>query len=355
LVADCFSEEHGGVDPTELKRLGISPKKLIDFSVNSNPFGPSPLVLEAIRNVDVSKYPDRFYAELKNRLADLNKIDAHHILVGNGTAELIWLVAQALLKTGDIVLILGPTFGEYYRASVAFGAQVMEIRAESPNFKPPVAALIEKIQKTDPRLVFLCNPNNPTGQVISKDDLQKILGVCKGQTLLVLDEAYRSFAGESFFGEMGNENCVILRSMTKDFALAGVRLGYSIAKPEFVDRLLQFQPSWSVNAFAQAAGLAVLSELPYYEKTLRDLKLLRDEFFKQLESINQTLIQSSTHFVLIRTSGEARLARRWFLQRSIQVRDCVSFGLPEFIRISTQLQADNLAFLREYRKMIHES
>jgi histidinol-phosphate aminotransferase len=341
------------MDPSELKRLNISPDALIDFSVNSNPFGPSPRVLEDLRQVDVAKYPDRFCAQLKNRLAILNEIEDPGILVGNGTSELIWLVTQALLKPGEKVLILGPTFGEYRRAAVNLGGQVEEINAKPPYFRPPVEILIENIRKSAPRLVFLCNPNNPTGQLISEDDLLRILHACTGETILVIDEAYRAFAGKGFFEAVPGGNCIVLRSMTKDFALAGLRLGYLITSSHLVEQISRLQPAWSVNACAQAAGVAALADLPYYAKTLQDLNLLRQTFFAQIETITQTPMTSSTHFGVIKTPGLARRIRNTLLQQSIQVRDCASFGLPEYIRISTQLPAQNAAFLTGLKELFN--
>lgn len=351
MAVQPFSEEHGGMDPSELQRLNISPDALIDFSVNSNPFGPSPHVLEALRQVDVAKYPDRFCAQLKNRLAVLNKIEDTSILVGNGTSELIWLVTQALLKPGGKVLILGPTFGEYRRAAVNLGGDVEEIAAAPPDFRPPVETLVENIRKSAPRLVFLCNPNNPTGQLISEDDLLRISHACTGETMLVIDEAYRTFAEKSFFEAVSGGNSIVLRSMTKDFALAGLRLGYLIASPHLVEQISRLQPAWSVNACAQAAGAAALADLPYYTKTLQDLSLLRQTFFAQIETITRTAMQSGTHFGVIRTPGPARTIRNTLLQQSIQVRDCASFGLPEYIRISTQLPTQNNAFLTRLQEL----
>lgn len=358
MAAHTFSEEHGGIDPSELRRLNISPDALIDFSVNSNPFGPSPKVLEAIRKVDVSKYPDRFCAQLKSQLAALNEIESARILTGNGTSELIWLVTQALLKPGGKVTILGPTFGEYRRAAVNLGGDVEEVSAEPPDFRPPVEALIENIRKSTPRLVFLCNPNNPTGQSISDDDLLRISHACQGNTILVVDEAYRAFAGKGFYGAAPGENCIVLRSMTKDFALAGLRLGYLIASPQLVEQISRLQPAWSVNACAQAAGVAALADLQYYTRTLQDLSLLRQTFFAQIETITHTPMHSSTHFGVIRTPGLAQTARNTLMQQSIQVRDCASFGLPAYIRISTQLPAANHAFLtglKELLMQVHEN
>jgi len=339
------SEDHGGINPQELNHFGISPKDLLDFSVNSNPFGPTQGVLKALQSVDISSYPDRECLQLREELAIANGVPPQHILVGNGTSELIWLVCHALLNPGESVLIVGPTFGEYRCAAERLGARVGEIRAVPPIFKPPLSEIIDAVAREQPRLVFLCNPNNPTGQYLEPDEIQRLLDACGPQTLLVLDEAYRAFASGQFFGSLPADNCLLLRSMTKDFAIAGLRLGYVLATPGLIKRLKTFQPAWSVNGPAQAAGLAALAGIDYYHDTLALLGPLSREFFAQLGSRGLALVPSRVHFGIIRLERPAKEIRARLMAHSIQVRDCTSFGLPEYIRVSTRLRDENQNFL----------
>jgi histidinol-phosphate aminotransferase len=339
------SEEHGGVDPRELKRHGVDPAGLIDFSVNSNPFGPSPRVLAAIRGVDVSRYPDRECSALRERLAEANRTSADEILVGNGTAELIWLAAHAFLRPGDPVLIVGPTFGEYRRASQAVGARVVEIRAQAEDFLPPIEAILAALAGERFRMVFLCNPNNPTGQVLDEADLHTLADHSGPDTLLVLDEAYRTFTGRDFFAPPPVENCLTLRSMTKDFALAGLRLGYVMANAERVNAMRQLQPAWSVNAFALAAGQAAIADREFYRHQLEELPSLKKELFAQIAGKGVRICASQTHFGLLRFPQPAVEIRRRLLQERIQVRDCASLGLPYHVRIATRLKDDNRRLL----------
>jgi histidinol-phosphate aminotransferase len=335
------SEEHGGIDPQELRRLGLSPAGMLDFSVNSNPFGPSPRVLAAIRAVDVSAYPDRECSQLRERLAEANQTAPERVLVGNGTAELIWLATRAFLRPGDRVLIAGPTFGEYRRAAIACGADVVEIRAAPEDFHPPLEALLAALERPGWRMVFLCNPNNPTGQALSAREVQAIADRCGVEPLLVVDEAYRAFAGGEPFAPPFVETALTLRSMTKDFALAGLRLGYLLASPGICAQLKRLQPAWSVNAVALAAGAAALADRAYYQRTLAELKDLRTEFFARLAQTGTPVCPTQTHFGLLRFARPAAEIRRRLLQEGIQVRDCASFGLPEHVRIATRLRPEN--------------
>jgi histidinol-phosphate aminotransferase len=348
-----ISEEHGGPNPTELRQLGIKTKDVIDFSVNSNPFGPSPSVLKALRQVDISKYPDRFNADLTARLAELNHVQTDQILTGNGTAELIWLVAHAFLKKDDPVFILTPTFGEYNRACIACGGKIIEINSEPAGFSPNIEFLSEQISLVHPRLVFICNPNNPTGTLLSYDSVTHLLKACGHQTILVVDEAYQSFVAGSFFGSRLEGNCIQLRSMTKDFALAGLRLGYAIASEAMIQTMKNFQPAWSVNSMAQNAGLAALDDINYYQNTLTKLKSIRKTFFEEIATITDAPILSSTHFGVIHSPIPGAVLRKKLLVGRIQVRDCTSFGMPDFIRVSTQLPASNQALLSALKDLVN--
>ncbi|MEA4908710.1 MAG: histidinol-phosphate transaminase [Anaerolineaceae bacterium] len=347
-----WGEEHGGPDPQELRKLGISPAELLDFSVNSNPFGPAPGVRPAIQAVDPSLYPDWRSGRLREALAQANQAAPGQVLVGNGAAELIWLVAQARLGPGRQALVLGPAFGEYRRAAQAVGARVEEVRAGPPDFRPPLVQLAGEIARVRPELVFVCNPNNPTGVSLPDDALQDLAATCGSDTILVMDEAYRAFRDGQFFAPPLPPNCLVLRSMTKDFALAGLRLGYALGSPALIADLARFQPAWSVNALAQAAGLAALDELDYYRATLEQLARLKVDFFSGLTTAGFPPSPAEVHFGVISVGRPAREVRHRLFQRAIQVRDCTSFGLPDFIRLSTRREADNHKLLEALQAVV---
>jgi histidinol-phosphate aminotransferase len=298
-------------------------------------------VRDAIQAVDIAAYPDRECSQLVELLANLNHISTGEILAGNGTAQLIWLTVRAFLHPGDEVLILDPTFGEYRRAAQAQGALVTGVRARIPHFKPPLAVLMELVQQKKPRLVFICNPNNPSGSLIPREWIAEFLEDIPADTLLVLDEAYMPFIDGQFSRRPYVENCILLRSMTKDFALAGLRLGYAVAPPALLREMRRHQSAWSVNAAAQAAGCAALRELDYYHDTLSKLGNLKEAFFGEIRAAGLPPVNSRTHFTLVRTPVSADKFRLNLLRKGVQVRDCTSFGLPDHIRVSTRLPADN--------------
>lgn len=335
------AQAHGGFDAEELDRMGISAQQVIDFSVNSNPYGPSPAVLDAMTSVEISVYPDRQCFEFKTALAQAANLSTEKILVGNGTAELIWLSALAFLKPGDEVVVLGPTFGEYERSIKLAGATLHEVRASAPDFTPPIEQLARTVQERKPRLVFICNPNNPTGKFLSNNELQPLFNVINSETILVWDQAYESFVNGEFFPTSVPHNCILMRSMTKEFALAGVRLGYAVGDEHLIAKLAHLQPAWSVNAFAQAAGMAVLESLDYYSECMKRLAAEKTRFFAQLEEVGAHAVPTDVHYGIIPTKQTAYEVRTALLRKLVQVRDCTSFGLPHHIRVSTQTAEDN--------------
>lgn len=339
---------HGAFDYAELARLGISPDSLIDLSVNSNPYGPSPLVRPALAQVPIERYPDRECRALRAQLHvhELGAVPLSQdaIICGNGTSELIHVVARALLRPGDKAALIAPTFGEYRAASLLAGAAVIAYQTHAEDcFAVDAVALCAWLESEQPAVLWVCNPNNPTGQWLDRQMIEMLAATCQRLgTALVVDEAYRHFqvpqetySAIDLVAHTASAPVVVLRSLTKEYALAGLRLGYAVATPAVIARLRSFLPAWNVNAFAQAAGVAALSDQTYLRKTLAMLAQERQAFFQALTASGIHLIPSRTHYCLLEV-GNATRVRLALLQKHFLVRDCTSFGLLNYIRVSTQ-------------------
>lgn len=343
---------HGALDYRELEAMGLDAERMLDFSVNSNPYGPSPTVYAALQAIPLDRYPDREALALRRALAERLSVTPEHILAANGTAELIWLVALAFVRPGDVVWIAGPTFGEYARAALLMGAQV-ETRTARPeaDFAPDTAQIEQDLARICPRLAFLCVPNNPTGAIVSPETLVG-WATAHPHTLFVIDQAYVRFAeGPTSAANLHAKNMLLLRSMTKDYALAGLRLGYAVGDPAVIEALARVQPPWSVNALAQAAGLAALNDEGHLGDTLGRLRQAKSELVAALNALGLPPVPSSTHFFLLRV-GDGPAFRRALMHKYILVRDCTSFGLPEYVRIATRRPEENarlLAAIQEIR------
>ncbi len=334
---------HGALNYAELAKLDITPDEVIDFSSNCNPWGPPPAVISALRGMlpaALARYPDRESLALREKLADLHEIERSQITVGNGSAELIWAVARAFLKEHDHVVILGPTFGEYAAASAACGAQVSTIdvyRSES--------SYLEVEGPTNAKLVWLCNPNNPTGHLWTTNQLAQVRDHYR-DAILIIDEAYLPFVRNPQ-ATPPDEHTIILRSLTKDFGMAGIRLGYLLAIAQYIAQTQALLPPWSVSATAQEAGLAALNALTWREETLVDVwkasLTLRNALHEQgwrLDNQQDQQDQPAVPFFLLHAGNGAAL-RAHLLQKGLIVRDCASFGLPEWVRIAPQRPEEN--------------
>jgi histidinol-phosphate aminotransferase len=332
---------HGALDFAELERLGLAPQDVLDFSVNGNPYGPSPRVQEMLSRVPLERYPDREALDLRRTLAAHLDVPPASIVVGNGSVELMWLVALAFLRPDDAVVIVGPTFGEYRRAATIMGARIHDwtTRPEE-TFRVDPTALLQTIQRLTPRLVFLCNPNNPTGTYLAMETIAT-WATALPQTLFVIDEAYLPFAsGAASILTTRRDNLLVLRSMTKAHALAGVRLGYAVGHAAVINALARVCPPWNVNAIAQAVGLVALQDQAHVEQSLARLAQAKEILLQELRALHLTVMPSCTHFMLLRV-GAATACRRTLLEQGILVRDCTSFGLPEYIRVATRRPQEN--------------
>ena len=343
---------HGALDFAELDHLGLAPEAVLDFSVNGNPYGPSPRVREALAQVPYDRYPDREALALRRVLSTHLDVTVDDILVGNGSTEIIWLVALAFVRAGDTVLLVGPTFGEYTRAAVLMGARLHQYTARrTDGFRVVPEAMTQLLQQRQPRLVFLCNPNNPTGTFVAPDSIVHWASTCPG-TLFIVDEAYLTFtASAPSVLSIRHPNMLVLRSMTKAYALAGLRLGYAVGSPDILEALRRARPPWSVNALAQAAGIAALQDTAHLTHCLARIAQAKHDFVAGLCAVGRTPVPSTTHFFLVRV-GNGAACRQALLRHGMLVRDCASFGLPAYIRVATRRPEENarlLTALKEQR------
>jgi len=267
---------HGALDFAELERLNLHPSRVLDFSANTNAYGPSPIVRRAIANAPITRYPDRFSLSLHRVLANHLGIERDRILIGNGSTEFLWLIALAYLSADDL---------DHWVKSF---------------------------------------PN----------------------TLFVIDEAYLNFATNIKSAiYLEKTNLLILRSMTKDYALAGLRLGYAVGSSQVITSLRKVQPPWSVNTLAQAAGIAALQDQEYLRGCMSRLQRNKNNLIKALQEMDYSPIPSATHYFLLPVEHSADF-RSALLKHAILVRDCTSFGLPNFIRIATRKPEEDHRLLR---------
>lgn len=347
---------HGAIDQAELARLGLRAEALQDFSSNINPFGPPPSVRAALASLDPAPYPDRSCLHLRQQLAAQHACAIEQLLIGNGSNELIHLIARALLRPGDTVLVVEPTFGEYAHAAALAGAQLQSWRAaERDAFAIDVAALCAAVRRQHPRITWICAPCNPTGATLERAELAQLAEACAAHDgLLLIDRAYHAFERgrhADTFEPPGSGNVVLMHSLTKSYALAGLRLGYLLGEPALLAQIARFQPTWSVSSAAQAAGLAALADVGFLAESLPRVWQASDELCAGLGRLGLPVLRSSLPFMLVRTGDGAR-TRAALLPHGYMLRDCASFGLPEFVRIAPRQPDANRSLLAVWETLL---
>ena len=323
-----MKNRHGG-DIYRLLGRGLSYEDIIDFSASINPLGVPGAVIELIRGsaFRIPHYPDPYYRRLRKAIAEYHDIDPALVIPGNGSTELIYLVVRAL-RPGKVI-IPQPTFSEYERAASSSGASVVHFKLkEEDNFDISIEELIRHMKSlaSPGDMVFLCNPNNPTGRLLDKKAVLGIAEVSKELRItLVVDEAFMDFVpAQSVIGEVkDNPYLIVMRSMTKFYGLAGLRLGYGVFHPDIVKTLWRYKEPWTVNSIAEEAGIISLEDRRFNEETricIQQWRLYLEDLFKRYRI---EYIPSFVNFYLFKFKGkdiEASLA-----DRGILIRNCSDF------------------------------
>jgi threonine-phosphate decarboxylase len=310
---------HGGTLLWHRKRSG---RPLLDFSANLNPFPPE--ISWVPDPSSLTSYPDDRYEALREVIGKLFHRAPEEIAVGNGSMEIIRIFCQATLSDGDRFHVEHPTFGEYELSARLAGACPVEESARA-------------------QIRFICNPNNPTGTFRSADELSGILRqVASRFGILFLDEAFIELSdpGQSLVTER-DPALFILRSLTKSFAVPGLRFGYGFGDPDLIARMEVLRPPWSVNTFAEEFAILAFRNYHLLEESRKRIRVEREWLEKKLRDLSLLYLPSSANFLLVNLEEPASGLASRLLAEGILVRDCASFGLPDSIRIAVRGREEN--------------
>jgi L-threonine-O-3-phosphate decarboxylase len=355
---------HGGEVLDAAGKSGFKREEILDFSSSVNPLGPSEKALEAAKNSfkEIPTYPDSNSNELRQAIADhFDGLSKNNVIVGNGSTELMYLFAETFMKKGDTAVIPAPTFGEYESAVRKTGETPKFVRLDK-NFN--VDADVFAREMVGAKIVFLCNPNNPTSILIPTETLTGIIEEALEQDSLVfLDEDFLEFVENEKALSMINKiknypNLFILRSFTKIFGLTGLRVGYGIASEEIINVLLCAKIPWNVNCLAQAAAVAALKDEEHLRVTRELIKKEKAFLSTELEKIKSFKVfppDANFFFIDIRKSGlTATELKNKLLRQGILIRDCTSFrGLDEyFIRVAVKTREENERLIEALKRTV---
>lgn len=350
----------------ELKReLGIKESSIIKLASNENPIGPSPKAVKAMAGAlkGVNRYPDGSSFYLKRRLASKLKVRPENIVLGNGSDELIDIITKAFLEEREEAVITEPSFLEYKLITKTRGAGVKAVALEGPNpkkglfisFRYNLDNLIKAVGERT-KLIFLGNPDNPTGAYISKRELPCFLKRCPRNVIAVFDEAYRELVDSGDYSNpidyINRGNVIVLRTFSKAYGLAGLRIGYAVTGRKLAGWMERARQPFNVNLLAQTAAEAALNDTAHLSKTRGLTKKGREFLVREMLDIGCDVIASPANFILFSLKGASgRKVFRRLLQQGVIIRDMESYGLRRWARVNVGTMAENRKFISALKKI----
>jgi len=335
------------------RELGVRPDEIIKLASNENPLGPSPKAVAAMRGAiqSAAVYPDGGGFLLRNALAAKLECNIDNIILGNGSNEIIEFLGHAFLSPDDDVLTFQYAFIAYKLITTLFGARTIEVTA--PDFQPDLEALLKAITPKT-KIIFLANPNNPTGALIPADKIDNFLQRVPEDVVTVLDEAYLEFLDDPpdmLRHVSDGRNVVLLRTFSKIHGLASLRVGYGIARVEIIDVLRKTRQPFNVNGFGQAAALAALGDDEHLLKTKRITDEGRLFLEAQFQTMNLRFVASAGNFVFVNVGDGPSVFRKMLAQKVI-VRPLVGYGLREWLRITVGTMDQNEKCIAALKKAL---
>jgi histidinol-phosphate aminotransferase len=324
------------------RELGAAADQIIKLASNENPLGPSPKALAAMRAALESAhlYPDGGGFYLREALAEKLGVSRDHIILGSGSNEIIEFVGHAFLERGDDVIASEHAFVAYKLVAAVFGARTIE--APSPDFRHDLDGIIAAITPKT-RLIFIANPNNPTGTLAGQDEIDRFIERVPPHIVVVFDEAYYEYLDDPpdtlRFVHAGR-NVAVLRTFSKIQGLASLRIGYGIARPELIQVLHKTRQPFNVSGIAQAAALAGLGDGEHRRETKRMTDEGRAYLQREFAAMDLRFVPSAANFVLVNVGDGAKIFRA-LLERRIIVRALKGYNLPQWVRISVGTMEQN--------------
>ncbi len=329
---------------------GKGDSRHIKLSSNENPLGTAPLVLSALQKQaeQLHRYPDGSASELREKLAAINSFSPNMVLVGNGSDEIIRLITQAYIDPDDCVLIPRHTFSEYKTASHIASANIAYIDMHDGQLSN--SHLLELLSK-NPKIIFLCHPNNPTGTTVN--DLGELLIRIPRSTLVVIDQAYAEFAGNSFEDAkryiQDLPNIIVLHTFSKLYGLASLRIGAAYAQPSIIETLYKVKMPFNIGIISQLAAHEALDDTQFKNDTIQTVLTGRTRLQKACDIHGLKYYPSEANFLCIHMKDLASPFYSFCSEEGLYIRHLASFGLPEYLRISigTASELDHLLDLLE--------
>jgi len=331
---------------------------VIKLASNENPLGVSPQALVAMREAlpRLNQYPDGASYEFRTALAERFDVELNQIAVGNGADDLILEFSMAYLEDDDEVVVSRSSFPMYDVYATAMRARLVKTPL-TKDLGIDLDAMADAITART-KLVYVCNPNNPTGTIVSAEAVDAFIQRVPEHVLVVFDEAYFEMVDSDHYPDSlayvraGHENVFVMRTFSKVYGLAGIRVGYGFAHRNVVSTMLRIKPPFNVNVLAQAAGIAALTDTEFVTKSVDGNKSGRGFLESEFDRLNLSHAESHTNFILVHIGPRALAVQQGLLERGIIVRPCGGYDLPEFLRVSIGTMEQNERFITELSEIL---
>jgi histidinol-phosphate aminotransferase len=341
--------------PIEETKRQLGLKKVVKLASNENPLGPSPKAIEAIkRNLgNLNRYPDSSGFYLKKKLAKYLSLEPGNFVLGNGSDELIDIILKTFVEPEENIVTADVTFLEYEILANVLGCRVK--KAPLKYFKYDLGA-IRRLIDAKTKLVFIANPNNPTGTYATRLEMEDFIKDLPNDVILVVDEAYDTFIDVDDFPVtlkyIDNKNVLVLKTFSKAFGLAGLRIGYAIGQSKLTSYMEKARQPFNVNLLAQSAAIAALDDKKFLQKTRSAVLKGKNYIYDCLSSLGVSYVPSVTNFILIDVGRDGADVFNRMLNRGVIVRDMKQYGLKNFIRVTIGTKKENERFIKVLKKTL---
>ncbi len=341
--------------PIEETKRELGLKEVIKLASNENPLGISSKVIAAIKkNVSgINRYPDSRGFYLKKKLSQRLNVELANIVLGNGSDELIDIVVKTFVENDENIITADITFLEYEIITLILGRGVIKVPLK--DFKYDLEAIKKKINNKT-KLIFISNPNNPTGTYVTKYEIEEFIKGLPENVLLVLDEAYDAFVDAKDFPRgleyINRKNVIVLKTFSKAYGLAGLRIGYALANQTLVSYMERARQPFNVNAIAQVAAIAALDDRDFLMKTRKIILEGKKYLSDCLAKSGISYVKSVANFILVNVGRNGIDVFKELLKFGIIVRDMDQYGLKNFIRVTVGTQRENKKFIKALRKVL---
>lgn len=331
-------------------------KNIVKLASNENPIGPSPKAIEAMKAAaeKVALYPDGNCFALRNAVAKHLGIGSECLTFGCGSDEVIHVIGLALLEDGDEVLTADPTFSQYEAASLLNECECCKVPLEEYTYD--IDAIIEQINERT-KLIFIANPNNPTGTLVTHEQIENLLAKMPERCVLVLDEAYYEYINNPAYPDglklvAEGKNVILLRTFSKAYGLAGLRIGYGVSTPEIIGYIERCRQPFNVNSIAQAAAIAAIADQDHVKKSIALNNEGKTYFYKEFDRLGLPFAPSDGNFVWVDIKKDSVMVFKEMLKRGVIIRTGDIFGAPTHIRVSVGKPEENAKFIRALEEVI---